>query len=118
MKILKGQRKRILRRFSNSITVDYHFTARPVHTQDTVSGTVEICGSNWVFPKETKKLNLKPENVAGKGTWDTFYSVYVTPDCDIEVTHEKSQTTNLSLLLLLSGVIIIAAIAITFLSNG
>lgn len=81
-----GERQRIIHRFSNSVKTTYHFTARPLNPDLPLSGNVEVAGSRWIFPKPAVTQNLLPENTVNKGMWDTFYSVYVVPDCDVNIT--------------------------------
>lgn len=94
MKIISvksGQRKRIIRQFSNSLQSTYNFSAEPVAPGKNVSGIIEIRGSNWVFPKPPVRLDLKRDNKVKKGMWDTFYSVYVLPETDVKITLKASK---------------------------
>ena len=110
-----GERTRIIRRFSNSLNVTYRFRAEPLEEGDAVSGTVEVAGSNWIFPKAPTTLALKAENSVAKGMWDTFYSVYVTPDCDVRITFDKSSLGRSMLLLALVALVAFAAASIILL---
>ncbi len=109
IEIRKGERVRVIRRFSNSLRMTYRFTAEPVSAGDTLSGAVEIAGSNWVFPKAATRQQLKPDNIVEKNAWDTFYSVYVTPDCPVRIEIEQSRVANLLPVLLIA--LVIAALA-------
>ncbi|MBL4875627.1 MAG: hypothetical protein JKY10_03915 [Cohaesibacteraceae bacterium] len=65
MEILKGERKRVLRRFSNSMQMTYHFTVNPINSSDLLTGQVEVSGSNWIFPNNlffriSKKKTASP----------------------------------------------------------
>lgn len=110
MEILKGERKRIIRRISNSMQMTYQFEAEPLSAQDKLSGTVEVAGSNWIFPKAAIIQGLESDNSVSKGAWDTFYSVYVTPDCDVSISINQSRISQLPLLLLGAGLIILLAV--------
>ncbi len=107
-----GERKRVVYRFSNSLQETYHFTATPVNPTDNVSGLVEISGSNWLFPKPSITQDLMSENSVSKGAWDTLYSVYVVPDVDVNISFSGSDQPNLKFLLLIAGLIAIAALSI------
>ncbi|NJN22721.1 MAG: hypothetical protein HC812_18045 [Leptolyngbya sp. RL_3_1] len=48
-------------------------------------GEVEICGSNWIFPKPPVTQPLKADNVVHAGFWDTFFTVTVTAHGAIEI---------------------------------
>ncbi len=113
IEIQKGERVRVIRRFSNSMRMTYRFTAEPVSAGGNLSGVVEVAGSNWIFPKAAVQQELKPDNIVAKGAWDTFYSVYVTPDCPVRITLEQSRNTHLLPLLLVA--LLIAALASFFL---
>ncbi len=84
--IKAGERNRIIHKLSNSLATEYTFLVQPKNPGETVSGEVEISGSNWVFPKAPIMQPLQDDNVVTKGMWDTFYSVYVTPKSDVTVS--------------------------------
>ena len=111
MEIQKGEKTRIIRRFSNSLPMSFHFKVEPMADGDNLSGIVEISGSNWLFPKAPLTQALKRENTVSKTVWDTFYSVYVTPGADVRITFEKSRTTNF-LPLLITAIMITAVAAV------
>ncbi len=90
LEIKAGERKRIIRKFSSSIVATYKFSAEPVNPSEDISGTVEIKGSNWLFPKPAETQELQQQNSVEKGMWDTFYSVFVTPDVDVNISMPKS----------------------------
>lgn len=110
--IRAGERKQVIYRFSNSLQETYHFTAEPANPTDSLSGVVEISGSNWLFPKPSTKKKLSLENSVSKGAWDTLYSVYVVPDVDVNISLSGSDAPNLKFLLLIVGLIAIAAISV------
>ncbi len=109
LEIRKGERVRVIRRFSNSMRMTYRFTAEPVFDGGKLSGIVEVAGSNWVFPKAITLQDLKPDNAVDKGVWDTFYSVYVTPDYPVKITIEKSRVANLLPMLMIALVVAVLA---------
>jgi len=90
IEIKAGERKRIIRRFSSSVVATYQFSAKPVDSNDKVSGRVEVKGSRWLFSKPVETQALQQLNSVKKGRWDTFYSVYVAPDVDAKITLKKS----------------------------
>ncbi len=90
LEIKAGERKRIIRKFSSSIVATYKFSVEPVNPSEDISGTVEIKGSNWLFPKPAETQELQQQNSVEKGMWDTFYSVFVTPDVDVNISMPKS----------------------------
>jgi hypothetical protein len=112
IEIRKDERVRVIRRFSNSMRMTYRFTAEPVSDGGNLSGVVEVAGSNWIFPKAVVRQDLKRDNAVDKGAWDTFYSVYVTPDCPVKITVEKSRIVNLLPILLIA--LVIATLAASF----
>ncbi len=112
-----GERTRIIRRFSNSLNVTYPFSAEPLEPSDAVSGTIEVAGSNWIFPKAPMTSALRAENSVAKGMWDTFYSVYVTPDCDVRITFDKSSLGHSVLLLALVALVAVAAASIVLMKS-
>ncbi len=110
--IKAGEHKRVIYRFSNSLQETYHFKAEPINPADDLSGIIEISGSNWLFPKPSVKENLMRENSVSKGAWDSLYSVYVVPDVDVNISFSGSDQPNLKFLLLIAGLIAIAALSI------
>ena len=81
-----GERRRIIRRFSSSLSQSFPVHAEPLTAGDRISGTVEVCGSRWLFARDPLVLDLEPDMTVEKGFWDTRYSVFVTPDVDLRVT--------------------------------
>lgn len=96
IEIKTGEKKRIIKRFSNSLSMRYHFKAEPLSAAENMIGIVEISGSNWVFPKAPVTQELQNDNVVSKSAWDTFFSVYVTPGCDVKISIERSRINHLS----------------------
>ena len=108
--LLKGERTKVLSRFSNSLDMTYRFRAEPVSAADTVSGTVEVKGSNWIFSKPPVSQPLARENEVSKGMWDTFYSVYVVPDCDVSITWDASSLGSSTKLIIAISLVVTAAL--------
>ena len=101
-----GQPTKIIGKFSNSIATTYQFTATSESAIQSLSGTIDIRGSNWIFPKPATTQSLQVENTVSKSMWDTFFSVYVTSDQDVRITLENGQMNK-------SWVIIALAIGVT-----
>ena len=80
-----GERRRVLRRTSNSIPRTFSFDVQPVSGSGEVSGTVEVAGSRWLFKKPLLALELRPTMTVHKGFWDTLFSIFITPDQDVRV---------------------------------
>jgi len=117
IKIRSGERKRIIRQFSNSLQQTYSFSAKPVEPDTAISGIVEVQGSKWLFPKPPLKLDLKRENLVEKGMWDTFYSVYVIPGTDVEIALKPTRTNRLWIYLVIVVIILGLASALILGSN-
>lgn len=83
--VQRGERRRVLRRFSSSIPGTFSFDVEPLSGSGEVSGTVEVAGSRWLFPKPPLVLELRPTMTVQKGFWDTLFSIFVTPDQDVRV---------------------------------
>ncbi len=79
-----GETTRILRRVAHNMPQSFAFSARAL-TGDSVSGVVKVQGSFGPFSKPATTQPLRAENEVSKGAWDTFYSVYLTPEQDIEI---------------------------------
>ncbi len=109
LEIRKGEKTRVIRRFCNSLPMTFQFRAEPVSGSDNLSGIVQIDGSSWIFSKDPVEQALKVENSVSKTIWDTFYSVYVIPDCDVRITLEQSRFTGVFPILILA--ILITAVA-------
>jgi hypothetical protein len=111
-----GERKRIIFQFSNSLQQTHNFMAEPHESDSDPSGLIEVKGSNWLLPKPMTTFDLTRENAVEKGAWDTFYSVYVTPEVDTKITVTSSPIKNLWLYLV--GALIIVAIASSLFFSG
>ena len=86
IQIAAGCKTRIIRRQFSSLTTTYTFDAAPMIQNSHLVGTVEIKGSNWIFPKPVQRAPLQPSNVVTAGVWDTFFSVYVFPEVDVVIS--------------------------------
>ena len=79
----------MIHRFSSSLSQTFSFEVEPLVPGGTVSGTVEVCGSRWLFKKPPQVMPLLPTVTVEKGFWDTRYSVFVTPDRDVRVILQR-----------------------------
>ena len=86
-----GERQRVIHRFSSSLSQTFSFDTEPLAGPGSVSGTVEVKGSRWLFGKEPAVLELQPTMTVQKGFWDTLYSVFITPDQDVKVTLHRAR---------------------------
>ena len=84
--VRRGERRRIIRRFSSSLSQTFSFDVDAVVGHGPVSGMVEVKGSRWLFRKDPLLLELKSTMTVQKGFWDTLFSVFITPDQDVKVT--------------------------------
>ena len=116
--IKAGERARVLQRFSNSLQASYGFDVEPMVPGQEVSGTVEVKGSNWIFPKPITTQQLAASNSVEKGMWDTFYSVYVIPNIDVRVKTTGVQSSKMWLYLLIAAAVIGIAVVPIILSSG
>lgn len=114
--VRKGEKTKVLSTFSNSLDMSYTFTAEPVSKSDRVGGVVEVRGSNWLFPKAPRQQALERENTVAKGIWDTFFSVYVQPDCDVTVTRTGFSLGRFTKLSIVAALIISVVIFIVIFS--
>lgn len=89
--VRRGERCRVIHRFSSSLSQTFSFEVEPVAGPGPVSGTVEVKGSRWLFRKDPVVLELQPTMTVRKGFWDTLYSVFVTPDQDVKVTLHRAR---------------------------
>ncbi len=109
---LKGERTKILSSFSNSLDMTYRFRVEPRTPGERISGTVEIRGSNWLFPKSPLTQPLQQNCEVHKGVWDTLYSVYVEPNVDVTVTRTGTSIGHQARLLVLISLVIAAALIV------
>ncbi len=105
-----GERTRIIRRISNSVPASYRFLAEPLDAGKDVSGTVEVKGSAWLFPKAAARQKLQRENSVEKGAWDTLYSVYVIPDADVKITLSGARRPQVWIYIVLA-IIVLAVVS-------
>ncbi len=80
-----GETTRILRRVAHNMPQSFTFTARALNGAD-VLGEVKVQGTAGPLPKPATTQPLQAKNKVSKGAWDIFYSVYITPDQDTEIT--------------------------------
>ena len=109
--IRKGERVRVIHLLFDAIPQIVRFTAEPADGQGTAGGTVEVAGSKWLFSKPVVTRPLEARNAIEKGFWDTFYSIYVTPDRDVTIRFESRHFHIKYLLWALMVVVILAAIS-------
>ncbi len=110
--IAAGERRRILRRISNSVPMTYRFRAEPVDGDGPVSGIVEVKGSRWIFPAPPVTQPLGPINEVAKGAWDTVFTVTVVPDRDVTVTFEDGTIRSGRLLIGMAVAVVVVAAAV------
>ena len=101
IQIHAGKPTKIISKFSNSLTITYHFTASNAVGNNPPSGIVEVKGSNWIFPKPSKIQPLQKENYVTKTMWDVFFNVYVTSDHEVTITLNKGRMKGLLILAVL-----------------
>lgn len=109
IKLPAGERTLVFRRISGSIPMDYQFQVS-TENGETVSGTLEVQGSQWIFPKPVEKTALKSDNAVSAGSWDTFFSVYMTADTDAKVAAPKRSSSKWIWIFLLVLSIIMGAV--------
>lgn len=109
IEIKAGERTRIIHKFSNSMPANYRFDVAPKMVGGSVSGIVEISGSNWVFPKPARTQELSVSNMVDKGVMDTFYGVYVTPNEDVNVTLAGSHSSRIWIYIVIAIVVVLIA---------
>lgn len=107
-----GERAKVMTKNFSSLDMTYRFRADPVDPADVVSGTVEMKGSNWMFPKPVTHQPLERDNEVQKGIWDTFYSVHVVPDCDVTITRAATSFGHTTRLVTVVSLIIAAALIV------
>lgn len=111
IQIAAGHKTRIIRRQFSSLATTYTFEVVPANPNDGLVGTLEVKGSDWIFPKAAKRVPLQPNNRVTAGVWDTFFSVYVIPEVDVVVTLPSKSWG--SLLWLIGLVVVVIAVAIS-----
>ncbi len=110
--VAKGERQRVLHMLFDSIPQKVGFTAEPVAEGGSLSGTVEVQGSRWLFRKPPSPHALAAENVFDKSMWDSRYAIYVTPDEDVRIRFETRHVRAKLLFLALGGVVVAAVAAV------
>lgn len=89
-----SKKTKVISRLSSSIPQKYQLKAVPTKGQ-TLSGTIEVKGSHWIFPKQAEILPLEPETIVTAGYWDSFFSVYVESESEVEL-HVSSPSKGFS----------------------
>lgn len=110
--VSKGQKTRVLFTFSNSLDMTYRFRVEPNTPGERVAGTVEIRGSNWLFPKPPRTQRLEADCEVHKGVWDTLFSVYVEPTVDVTVTRTGTSLGHLTRLVIVASLVIAVALLV------
>ncbi|MEO0987330.1 MAG: hypothetical protein AAFY20_17520 [Cyanobacteria bacterium J06639_14] len=112
IQIAAGYKTRIIRRQFSSLATSYTFNVVPATQNSHLVGTVEIKGSNWIFPKSIQRVPLKPINTVTAGVWDTFFSVYVIPEVDVVISLPSKSFGGR--LWLIGLVVVVTGVAIAF----
>lgn len=118
IEVKAGKRTRILRSRSSSIAMSYRFSAKPLKPKDKISGTIEIKGSNWLFPRKPITQQLEASNLVNKRAWDTFYSIYVTPECDVKISFSRSRLRLKPLLFAAVVAVVVLALAMLWFAQS
>jgi hypothetical protein len=90
-----GETTVIYRRNFSSVPMQIHFEAIATHGHPP-QGTVEIRGSQWIFPKPPVQQPLHAMNTVKAGFWDTFFAIAVTADTDLTIVLPGRQSQALS----------------------
>ncbi len=109
---LKGQKTKVFSTFSNSLDMTYSFRVEPKTPGEKVAGTVEIRGSNWLFPKPPRSQPLEADCKVHKGVWDTLFSVHVEPTADVTVTRTGTSLGHLARLIIVASLVIAIALLV------
>lgn len=113
LQIAAGCKRQIVRRQFSSLVTTYTFDAAPILPNSYLTGTVEIKGSNWIFPKSIERVPLQPSNTVTAGVWDTFFSIYVIPEIDVVISLPSKSFGGL--LWLIGLVVFVVGVAIALL---
>lgn len=116
IQIAAGHKTRIIRRQFSSLMTTYTFNAAPIMPNGDLAGTVEIKGSNWIFPKSIERVPLQPTNTFTASVWDTFFSVYVIPEVDVVISLPSKSLGGLLWLIGLVAVIVVLAVSLFLLT--
>ena len=108
----KGQKTKVFSTFSNSLDMTYRFRVEPNTPGERVAGTVEIRGSNWLFPKPPRSQPLKADCEVHKGVWDTLFSVHVEPTVDVTVTRTVTSLGHLARLIIVASLVVAVALLV------
>jgi hypothetical protein len=117
IRVEAGKATKIIGKFSNSIAATYEFTATCELSNHTPTGTIDIRGSNWIFPKASTIQPLQVENTVSKSMWDTFFSVYVSSDHDVIITMKNQQVDKLWMIIAIAIVVMVAAASVMFVGS-
>ncbi|WP_204140993.1 hypothetical protein [Halomicronema sp. CCY15110] len=105
-----GETTVVYRRNFSSVPMQIHFEAIAANGHPP-QGTVEIRGSQWIFPKSPVQQPLQAMNTVEAGFWDTFFAIAVTADTDLTITRANRQSGG-RFLWILGLVVGISAIAV------
>ena len=111
IEVKAGERRRIKRTRLSSVAMTYRFRAEPLEGNSEVSRTVEVKGSNWIFPKPPVIVGLETDNVVEKGTWDTFFEVTVVSDGDVRIVMEERSMRSAGVYAAIVGAIVVIILA-------
>lgn len=102
--------KLFTRRFS-SMPTQYRFEARAAGT-DTLAGTIHIVVRQLIFRKPDVTLPLHEMNMIEAGYWDTFVTIYVTAETDLELLCKQTGLGYIWWIVAIAAGVVIVAIAI------
>ena len=88
-----GETKVIYRRNFSSLSTQIRFEAIAADG-NLPRGTIEIRGSQWIFPKSPQQQPLQSMNTVEAGFWDTFFAIAVTADTDLTITRSQGKAGN------------------------
>lgn len=105
-----GERRKVFSRSFSSVPMDYEFEAKALHEGEKIEGTVEVQGSQWIFPKAPQRQVLQEKNTVHAGVWDTFFRVYVTSKVALELSVPKRRLSSLRWLIAIALIIVLAVL--------
>ncbi len=115
IKIKASERVKIINRSFSSVSMKYKFQAQPLGS-DKLDGEIEIAVRQVFFAQAIKRYPLEEANEVEAGLWDTFVSVYVTANSDLEITGLNKNLGMSKWFWLLIAFIIVFSIILALLS--
>ncbi len=109
-----GEKVEIFTRGFSSVPMTYEFTASGLN-ESKLQGRIEVLTRSCMGRKKLRTIKLQANNAIKASIWDTFFTLFVVADEDIQVSLPIRKPGTLRMMAVLVVLVVAAASTITLL---